>query len=111
MQYFYSHLIEIESIIVKMDELDLSDDQKKHLAYLLDSTIHQTVLDLILSKLPEEDRIVLMEKMKENSQDKKILEFLSEKVENIEDEIRGVVEKLKEELYEDIKQAKGGGYF
>lgn len=109
MNYFYSHLIEIESIIVKLDELDLSGEQKKHLAELLDSTIHQTVLDMILSKLSEEEKIVFLQKMKENPTDKELIKFINTKVENIEDEIKKAAEKLKNELHEDIKEARLNG--
>lgn len=109
MSYFYSHLIEIESIIIKLDEMGLSEDHKKHLAHLLDSTIHQTVLDLILSKLPEQEKLIFLGKIKENPADKNLMDFINTKVENIEDEIKEAAKKLKEELDEDIKRAKKGG--
>lgn len=105
MKYFYSHLIEIESITAKLDEMDMSENQKKHLAELLDATIHQTVLDLVLSKLPEEEKILFLEKMRENPKDSKLLDFISSKVENIEEEIKKAADKLKEELHEDIRGA------
>ena len=87
MKYFYSHIIEIESVLVKLDEIDLSNDQKKHLAHLVDSTIHQTVLDLILSKLSKSDRRTLVAKMKENPEDKDLMKFVKEKVENIHERL------------------------
>ncbi|KKS13417.1 hypothetical protein A2617_03450 [Candidatus Daviesbacteria bacterium RIFOXYD1_FULL_41_10] len=106
MKYFYSHIIEIESVLVKLDEIDLSNDQKKHLAHLVDSTIHQTVLDLILSKLSKSDRRTLVAKMKENPEDKDLMKFVKEKVENIEEEIKNTVQDLKEELHMDIREAR-----
>ncbi len=109
MAYFYSHLVEIESITLALDEIDLSASQKKHLASLIDSTIHHEVLDIIFSKLSEQDKEMLMNKIKENPEDKEIMKILNKKVENIEDEIKEAVSKLKEELHEDIKEAKKHG--
>lgn len=105
MKYFYSHLIEIESIVVKLDELKLSDTQKVHLTSLLDSTIHQVVLDIILSKLSDEDKKIFVEKMMGDPTDHKLMDFLSTKVENIEEEISQAVENLKEELHQDLQEA------
>ncbi|MFH0937120.1 MAG: hypothetical protein V1808_02420 [Candidatus Daviesbacteria bacterium] len=109
MAHFYSHLIEIEEITIKLEEMNLSNEQKLHLASLLDSTIHHTVLDLILSKLSEEDRKDFLRQLENDSEDKKIMEFLSVKVENIEEEIKEVAKKLKKELHEDIEEAKKNG--
>ncbi len=109
MSYFYSHLVEIESVVIKLAELDLTDDQKKHLASLVDSTIHHTVLDLVLSKLSEEDKKIFLKKLGDDPQDKQLLEFLGEKIEGVEDEIKQVVKELKKELHEDLKEAKKHG--
>lgn len=109
MAYFYSHLVEIESITLKLDELNLSDSQKKHLASLIDSTIHHTILDIIFSKLSEKDKELLVEKIKNDPEDKEIMKILNEKVENIETEIKEAVSKLKKQLHEDIEGAKKHG--
>lgn len=106
MTHFYSHIIEIESVLVKLDEMELTPEQKHDLAGLIDSTIHHTVLDLIFSKLPEEEKGFFIQKLKENPGDRGIMEFLNGKVEGIEKEIIKAVNDLKEELHEDLKEAK-----
>lgn len=106
MAHFYSHIIEIESIVMKLDEMELTNEQKIHLASLIDSTIHNHVLDLIFSQLSDEDKMVLVEKMKSGTKNKEIMDFLSQKVDNIEDQILKTVDSLKDELHEDIKEAK-----
>lgn len=105
MKHFYSHLIEIESVVVKLEELNLTEEQKMHLGALIDSTIHQSVLEMILSKLPESEKRIFIEKLQENSEDKKMMDFLQGKVDNIENEILQTVKELKKELNEDIKEA------
>lgn len=106
MKYFYSHIIEIESIVVELDQMDLSDEQKSHLATLVDSTIHHTVLDVIFTNLPEEHKTILVEKIKIDPKDREIMEFLKNNTENIEEQIKEVVEELKKELKADLAAAK-----
>lgn len=106
MRYFYSEIIEIESVITSLDELDLTGEQKTHLAHLLDSTVHHTVLDAAFSCLSPEDKLVFGEKVKSDPADKTLLAFLNERVDNIEEEMVKAVEQLKQELQKDIKEAK-----
>lgn len=103
MKQFYSHLIETESIIVELDKLDLSNDQRIHLATLVDSSLHHVILDAVLSELSEEDRRVFLRHVHENDHDK-IWQFLNEKIDNIEDKIKKAAEDLKGELHKDLKE-------
>lgn len=109
MAYFYSHLVEIETITEKLDELDINQKQRKHLAALIDSTIHQEVLDIIFSKLSENDKLLFIEHFRNNPENPEIMKLLNEKAGDIEDEIREAVKKIKKELHEDIEMAKRGG--
>jgi hypothetical protein len=105
MKKFYTHLVEIESIIVELDKLDLSPDEKRHLASLMDENLHHTILEAILSELDEEHKRLFVEHLRQNDHDK-IWEFLNEKVDSIEEKIKRASEGLKKELLEDIKEAK-----
>ncbi|MBI4040182.1 hypothetical protein HY389_02405 [Candidatus Daviesbacteria bacterium] len=105
MRYFYSNIIEIDSVITRLDELGLSEEQKMHLAQLIDSTIHHSVLDLILSELSEADKKQFIQKLNDDPSDQKLLEFLEKRVDDIETKIKTTADKLKEEIHEDIKQA------
>jgi hypothetical protein len=104
--YFYSHIIEIETIISGLNDMDLDDTQRGHLAKLVDSTIHHTVLDMILSKLSTEEKRVFLNQLQKDPKDKALLEFVKQRSDSIEDEIKGLVEELKKELQEDINEAK-----
>lgn len=106
MKYFYSHLIEIESVISELDKMELSDEERIHLAALLDSSLHHTILDAILSELPDQEKRVFLQHITEGNHDK-IWKFLNEKIDGIEDKIKMVAEDLKKELHKDLKKAKG----
>lgn len=109
MAYFYSHLIEIETITEKLDELEMDQKQRKHLASLIDSTIHKEVLNIIFSKLSEKDKMLFIEHFKNNPENPEIMKLLNEKAVDIEDEIKKAVKKIKKELHEDIETARRGG--
>lgn len=104
MKQFYSHLIEIESIIVSLDKMDLSGEEKLHLTHLVDSSLHHTILDAILSELPDEDKVVFINHLKADDHDK-IWKFLNEKVSGVEDKIKRTANELKSQLHKDIEEA------
>lgn len=105
MKFFYSHLVEIESIILELDKLNLTDEQRHHLASLVDSSIHHTIMDAILSELADHDKRVFLQHLNENNNDK-IWKFLNGKVDNIEDKIKKAADDLKKELHKDLKEAR-----
>lgn len=106
--FFYAHLVEIESVTAELDKLDLSEAERHHLAQLVDSSIHHTILDAILSRLSESDKKIFLSHLKDDDH-RKIWEFLNEKTENIEEKIEEAAQELKEQLKKDIKEAKMRG--
>ena len=106
MKFFYTKLVNIETLISNLDELDLSAGEKAHLANLVDSSLHSAILDEILSNLSPEDKKLFLEKLETEKDHDKILEFLNEKIDNVEDRVKKVSDQLITELNEDLKQAK-----
>lgn len=104
MKYF-SHLIEIESINLELEKLDLSKQQKIYLASLIDSQLHHAILDAILSKLPDDQKRVFVQHLSEGDH-AKIWKFLNEKIEKVEEKIKKVAEELKSQLHKDLKRAQ-----
>lgn len=107
MSHFYSKYVVIESVIEELHALDLTDEQKHHLASLVDSSLHHAILDAILSELSEADKRIFLQHLSENDHDK-IWKFLNSRIENIEDKIKNTSEDLKEELHKDLRAAKEG---
>ncbi|TSC66800.1 MAG: Uncharacterized protein CEO21_15 [Microgenomates group bacterium Gr01-1014_80] len=102
----YQKYIVIESLIEELHGMDLSDEERQHLASLVDSSLHHAILDEILSNLSIEDKKIFLMKMSQDPEDDKLMEFLNERVENIEDKIKSASEQLVKELHKDIKEAK-----
>lgn len=105
MNYFYSDYSEIHSITLSLEEMNLSEGQKKHLSFLIDSSLQSLVLDAILSELTFSDRKILVNMLRDERSKEEIMEFLKNRVEDVEEKIKKVALKLKEELHRDIKEA------
>jgi len=105
MRHFYSHLVEIESVIVELDKLDLSPEQKKRLTKLIDSSLHHMILDAVLSQLTKQDKIVFLNHLREDDHGK-LWKFLNIKIDSVEEKIKKTIEDLKNELHKDLDKAK-----
>lgn len=104
-KHFYSNIVELESLFYELDLLELEDYQKHELSNLIDSNLHHTILDIILSELSDDDKKLFLKHLNENDHDK-VWEHLKFKVDNIEEKIKKAAEQLKMDLRKDIKEAK-----
>jgi len=105
MKRFYSHLIEIDSLTVELESLNLADHEKHELANLVDSNIHNVVMDAILSNLNEEDKRKFAEIVLSDDHDK-IWKFLNQKSDNVADDVKKAAHDFKRKLHEDVKEAR-----
>lgn len=105
MKYFYSHLIETDSLVVALSELDITEEEKTHLLGIIESSLHHAILDAILSELSEKDKELFLKQLSKDDNEK-IWDFLSSKIDGIEEKIKKTAENLKEELHKDIAETK-----
>ena len=103
-KFFYTHLVNIESLIVELDELNLTKAQKVEIASLVDSSLHHSILDAVLSELTPSEKYLFLRHLTNN--DSPSIWKLLNKLENIEDKIKSVSVELKKELSKEIKEAK-----
>ena len=103
-KHFYSDIIETSSLSITLGDMDLSHEERLHLISLVESNLHHTILDAILSELSEEDKNKFLMHLSSNNHEK-IWSFLKDKIENIEEKIKKTAEDLHKELHEDIKEA------
>ncbi len=104
-KHFYSHIIEIDSVYTVLDLMDMTDDEKKELIIIVDSTVHHVIIDTVLSELSDEDKRRFLSHLHAEKHDD-IWQLLYQKIKNIETKIRKAVDKLKKEFHTDIKKSK-----
>lgn len=105
MKHFYSHIIEIESIYTILDVMDLDHEEKQELIVIIESTVHHTIIDTVLSELSEKDKKIFLQHLsKENHED--LWKHLKENIEKVEHKINRAVNILLQELHLDVQEAK-----
>lgn len=104
-KHFYSHLIEIHEIDIRLSEVDLSDEERGHLVSLTEANIHATVINTVLKELSEEDKKVFLKNLVADNHEQ-TWEHLLSKVQDAETKINKSLRDLKEELLKDIEEAK-----
>ena len=104
-KHFYSHLIDTSVFSLELGNMDLNPSQRLELIALVESNLHQVILDAVLSELSEEDKKIFLKYLHVNDQEK-IWQHLRTKVQNIEEKIKKAAEDLKKEMHNDIKDAK-----
>jgi len=104
-KYFYTHIVDTSALSLELGDMDLTSKERLHLISLIDSSIHQEILNLILSELKPLDKKTFLTHLSSEDHDK-IWKFLNGKVKNIEEKIKKTAEDLKRELQKDIKEVK-----
>lgn len=104
-KHFYSHLTPIDNIVLELNNIEVSEDEKTHLITIVSTNIHYSVLDTVLSDLTTEDKKSFLKHI-ENDNHQKTWEFLKEKIENAEEKIKKSGEKIIKEFLKDIQTAK-----
>lgn len=102
---FYAHLVNIEEVLIELDTLNLSVEERHHLGQLLDSNLHHTVLDAILEELSDEDKEILLRLIHSHKHDK-IWKHLNEKVNGVEEKIQKAAKDITSQMHKDIKDAR-----
>ncbi|MBI4098340.1 MAG: hypothetical protein HY426_04875 [Candidatus Levybacteria bacterium] len=102
--HFYSHIVETSSISLALADMDLTQDERKHLIDLAQDNLHHAILDVVLSELSEKDKQEFLKLLAQDEHDK-IWKLLTKSVDNIEDKIKKTVDELKKELHKDIEES------
>ncbi|HVT01303.1 MAG TPA: hypothetical protein VHE53_03680 [Patescibacteria group bacterium] len=104
-KHFYSYQVDIASVDIEIDSLNIEDHEKNHLKSLAESHIHHVVIDAVLSELDTEDKKTFMSYL--NAKDhEKIWKFLHARLKNAEDTIEKAAAGIKKELLTDIRNER-----
>lgn len=105
MRYFFSHLVDIQSIHLKLQDLDLNDEEKSHLVNIAYDTLHYEIINAILSELSQEDKKIFLRQMTMVDH-ASLWRFLNKKVDKVEEKIKQVAQDVIDELHVDIEESK-----
>ncbi len=104
-KHFYSYLIEHDTLIIELDNLELSKKEKEHLISIAESSIHYVVIDTVLTELPQKEKKTFLDNLK-SADHEKIWKHLFKKTDDIEEKIIKAVNNLKKQLKEDMDGLK-----
>lgn len=105
MKHFYSHLVTTDSLMLALESLELAEDEREHLKKLIESTLHQAIVDAILSELSEEDKLAFLTHLAHEDEGK-TWELLQDKIDSIEDKIKKAADDMAREIHQDIEETK-----
>lgn len=104
-KHYYSHIIDIQSIHIEIDGMDLNDKEKEELFDLIEKSMHHKVTHTVLDHLSEEDRKLFLKHIALEEHDS-LWDLLREKVSNVEEKVKFAGEKLLIGILEDITESK-----
>lgn len=104
-KHFYTTIVNLDIVYQALSELDLAEDEKEKLNHLIDTTLHHTVLDAVLSELSEEDKKIFLQHVAAEKHEE-IWQLLNRKVVKIEEKIKQAADSLAQELHKDIQEVK-----
>ena len=104
---YYDHLIIFEEVDVELGKLDLEHEEKEELHHLIEEMVHHRVMDRVLQVLPRQHHENFMHEFKKRPHDTALIHYINERIdESVERHIQEEMEKLKEEILEDLKGKK-----
>ena len=101
---FWDELVEIEEIKTRLDEHGLGELEKEHLLEITYQTFDIRITEIILTYLPEEKQQVFLDTFSRKPHHVKLMTFLKEEIEDIEEKIKELVKEVKEEILDKLKK-------
>ncbi len=102
-RYFYSHIINLDSLIFAIGEMDISQEEKDKLEQLAHEQLHSTIIDVILNELTERDKKIFLANLNYESQEI-IWKHLNQKADKIGEKITQAAVDLKKVLHHEISE-------
>lgn len=104
---FYDHLVVVEEVTEKLEKYDLDAVSLQELVLLIGETLHQEILDLILTHLPDNLHEDFLARFYRDPGDAGLLDYLKTHTgKDIEKLIKLEAQKVKREILAEIKSAK-----
>lgn len=98
-KHFYSHIVDYSDLLDNLEDIQLSSKQRGNLAVIVESSLHHTIVDVILTQLHEDHRHIFLLHLIEDDHDK-IWGFLDEYI----DDPKALIEQSAQSMFEDFKK-------
>lgn len=99
---FYHQLVNVQKIYIEVKNARLSVTEEKEIWDLIEHTIHTRAIDAVLEKLPLEKHEEFLEKFSQQPDDSKLLDYLRQEADDIDNHLRKTFAKLEKEILEDL---------
>lgn len=100
---FYDHIVVLERVEVVVHKAARSEEEKHELWQIVDSIVHQKVMQIILDLLPNEHHQEFLERFHQAPHEEGLLDYLSEKSKkDIKKAIHEEIKKLEDEILQEI---------
>jgi hypothetical protein len=102
--YFYSNLITLEPVVLRLSELSLTADEKKELLNISEENLHYILMDLVLTELSDDDKKIFFLHLTVEKHEP-LWEFLHSKIDQVEDKIKKAADDFIASLNKDILES------
>lgn len=99
---FYDHLVKVESLTIQVNRLDLNPSQKKRVNGLIKSSVHYTLVNTLMSDVPEKERPRAIKTLNSGNYNELWSVFDTKKA-RVEGNLRKAFENLSREILRDLK--------
>lgn len=103
---FYDHLIKIEEVTIELDNYELTIEEKEEFISLIDETLHNHTLEVILTSIPKNLHEDFLSMFHQAPHKLELLYFLKKEAPDIEEKIKKNSEIIKKEILSQIKRSK-----
>ena len=101
---FYSHILTIEPVHNVLSSLDIEEDEKKELLDILQSHIHVTVIDIILSELDEGKKKEFLHLVGVKEDNDGAWNFVLANIEKGEDKVKEAIDRIVADFVNDLEK-------
>ncbi len=105
MSILVKHFVTNPRVLMDIEGLSLDQEEKNKLTEIATLIYHQKLLNKFLDELIEEDKKIFIDKVLTDSKEDS-LNFLYEKIENIEKVVEKAIFEIETKLLEDIRALK-----
>jgi len=100
---FWEEIVKIREVTVQINKLGVKEEEKFKLLEVVYQTFNVSILDTVLSELPEKKQKEFLAQLSEKPHSPKIIESLKEEVKDIEEKIIQAAQRLKEKILQQLE--------